>query len=80
MWPVCTQGYSDFSSETVIGYTGFMVPIREALNVINNKIANAISYEICVPGYTLFCIHKLIHEFSYAFLISFLFAFGYFSH
>lgn len=80
MWPVCTKGHSDFSSETVIGYTGFTAPIREALNVINNKIANAVSYEICVPRYTLFCTHKLIREFSYAFLISFLFAFGYFSH
>lgn len=65
-----------WSDTNVIIYTGFTVFIREVLNVTNNKIANMVSYEICVPRYSAFCIHKLAHEFSYAWLKSILFYFG----
>lgn len=57
-----------------------MFLINEDLNVTNNKIVYVPSYEICVPRYSVFCIHKLIHEFSYGLLNRFLFALGYFSH
>lgn len=59
-----------WSDTNVIIYTGFAVFIREVLDVTNNKIANMASYEICVPRYSAFCIHKLAHEFSYAWLKS----------